>query len=72
MAGKSEDQIKQEAIAWANALTGYKITQKEAISDDTVHLHIQAKPSPDGLRTGNVTVIMKKIGNEWKQAGEAN
>jgi hypothetical protein len=37
-----------------------------------VHLHIQAKPSPDGLRTGNVTVIMKKIGNEWKQAGEAN
>ena len=72
MAGKSDDQIKREAIAWANSLTGYKITQKEVISDDTVHLHIQAKPSPDGLRTGKVSVIMKKIGNEWKQAGEAD
>ena len=72
MAGKSDDQIKQEAIAWANALIGYKITQKEVISEDEVHLHIQAKPSPDGLRTGSVIVIMKKIGSEWKQAGDAN
>jgi RNA polymerase sigma factor (sigma-70 family) len=72
MAGKSDEQIKREAIAWANSLTGYRITQKDVISDDTIHLHIQAKPSPDGLRTGNVAVIMKKVGNEWKQAGEAN
>ena len=72
MAGKSDEQIKQEAMAWANSLTGYKITRKDVISDDTIHLHIQAKPSQDGLRTGKVTVIMKKVGNEWKQAGEAN
>jgi RNA polymerase sigma factor (sigma-70 family) len=72
MAGKSEDQIKREAIAWANSLAGYKITKKDVISDDTIHLLIQAKPSPDGLRTGKVAVIMKKVGNEWKQAGEAN
>jgi RNA polymerase sigma factor (sigma-70 family) len=72
MAGKSDEQIKQEAMAWANSLTGYRITRKDVISDDTIHLHIQAKPSQDGLRTGKVAVIMKKVGGEWKQAGEAN
>jgi RNA polymerase sigma factor (sigma-70 family) len=72
MAGKSDDEIKREAMAWAKALTGYRITQKEVIADDEVHLHIQAKPSPEGLRTGKVVVIMKKIGNDWKQAGDAS
>ncbi len=72
MAGKSDEQIKQDAMAWANSLAGYKITQKEVKSDDEVHLHIQAKPSQDGLHTGKVIVIMKKVGNEWKQFGEAN
>jgi RNA polymerase sigma factor (sigma-70 family) len=70
MAGKSDDEIRREAIAWANALIGYKITQKEVISGDEVHLHISAPPSAEGLRNGNVIVIMKKIGNEWKQAGD--
>jgi len=70
MAGKSEDEISREAIAWANAHVGYKITQKEVIAGDEVHLHISAPPSAQGLRNGNVIVIMKKIGNGWKQAGE--
>ncbi len=70
MAGKSEDEIRREAIAWANAHVGYKITQKEVIAGDEVHLHISAPPSAQGLRNGNVIVIMKKIGNEWKQAGD--
>ena len=70
MGGKSDDEIRRETIAWANALVGYKITQKEVISGDEVHLHISAPPSAEGLRNGNVIVIMKKIGNEWKQAGD--
>jgi len=69
MAGKSDDQMKREAAAWANSLAGYKITQKETISEDEVHLHIRSPRSPDGLRGGNEIVIMKKVGNEWKQAG---
>jgi RNA polymerase sigma factor (sigma-70 family) len=70
MAGKSDDEIRREAIAWANALIGYQITQKEVISDDEVHLHIHATPSADGIRSGKVIVVMKKIGDEWKQAGD--
>ena len=70
MASKSEDEIRREAIVWANAHVGYKITQKEVIAGDEVHLHISAPPSAQGLRNGNVIVIMKKIGNEWKQAGD--
>jgi hypothetical protein len=70
MAGKSADQIRREAIAWSNSLIGYQITQKEAIADDEVHLHIHATPSAEGLRSGKVIVVMKKIGNEWKQAGD--
>jgi len=70
MAGKSSDEIRAEAIAWAKAMTGLKITQKDVISETEVHLHLTAPPSADGLRNGSVTVIMKKIGNEWKQAGD--
>ncbi|HTH45965.1 MAG TPA: sigma-70 family RNA polymerase sigma factor [Candidatus Limnocylindria bacterium] len=70
MAGKSEEQISRETTAWANTLRDYKITRSEVISDDEVHLHIEAKPSPDGLRNGKVIVVMQKIGDEWKQAGD--
>ena len=70
MAGKSDDEVRREAVAWANALGGYKITQKEGISDDEVHLHIHATPSAEGLHSGKVIVIMKKVGNEWKQDGD--
>src|SRR5437867_1129741 len=70
MEGKSDDEVRREAVAWANALVGYKITQKEGISDDEVHLHIHATPSAEGLHSGKVIVIMKKVGNEWKQAGD--
>ena len=70
MAGKTEDEVRRATIDWANALNGYKITGKEVIGDDEVHLHIEAKPSPNGLRDGKVTVIMQKIGNEWKQSGD--
>ena len=70
MAGKSDDEVRRETVAWANALVGYKITQKEGISDDEVHLHIHATPSAEGLHNGKVIVIMKKVGNEWKQDGD--
>ncbi len=70
MAGKSDDEVRREAVAWANAFVGYKITQKEGISDDEVHLHIHATPSAEGLHSGKVIVIMKKVGNEWKQDGD--
>lgn len=70
MAGKTDDEVKKLAIAWASSLKDYQITQKEKISDDEVHLHIHATPSADGLRNGKVIVIMKKIGDEWKQDGD--
>ena len=70
MAGKSDDEVRRETVVWANALVGYKITQKEGISDDEVHLHIHATPSAEGLHSGKVIVIMKKVGNEWKQDGD--
>ncbi len=70
MAGKSGAEIKNESIAWAKALIGYKVTQKVVISGDEVHLHIHATPSAEGIRSGKVIVVMKKIGNDWKQAGD--
>src|SRR5437016_4634960 len=70
MARKSDDEVRRETVAWANAFVGYKITQKEGISDDEVHLHIHATSSAEGLHSGKVIVIMKKVGNEWKQDGD--
>ena len=72
MAGKTADEIKRSGLAWANAMIGYKITQKEVISDDEVHVHIHATPSTDALRSGKAVLVLKKIGNEWKMAGNAN
>jgi len=72
MAGKSEDEIRRGLIAWANAMTGYKITQKEVIADDEVHVHIHATPSAEALHSGHVILVMKKIGAEWKYAGDLN
>ncbi len=70
MAGKSDEETSREAKAWANALKDYKITEKEVISPNEVHLHIHATPSTEGLHSGKVIVIMQKIGNEWKQEGD--
>ncbi len=72
MAGKTDEEIKSGGMAWANAMIGYKITQKEVISDDEVHVHIHATPSADALHSGKAVLVLKKIGNEWKMAGDAN
>jgi RNA polymerase sigma factor (sigma-70 family) len=72
LAGKTDDEIKRGGMAWANAMTGYKITQKEVISEDEVHIHIHATPSTEALHSGKAVLILKKIGNEWKMAGNAD
>jgi RNA polymerase sigma factor (sigma-70 family) len=72
MAGKSAQEIKRSGMAWANAMIGYRITQKEVISDEEVHVHIHATPSMDALHSGKAVLVLKKIGNEWKMAGDAN
>ena len=71
MAGKTEAEIRQACMAWANSMAGYKVTQKEIISDDEVHLHLHATPSVDGLHSGHTVLVMKKLGNTWKFAGDA-
>jgi RNA polymerase sigma factor (sigma-70 family) len=70
MAGKSDEEMSREAKAWANALKGYQITQKEVISENEVHLHIHAPPSAEGLHNGKVILVMEKIGDEWKQEAD--
>ena len=70
MAGKSDEEISRAAKDWANALKDYKITQKDVISDNEVHLHIHATPSAEGLHSGKVIIVMRKTGNEWKQEGD--
>ena len=39
---------------------------------DEVHLHIHATPSAEALHSGKAVIRMKKIGNEWKWAGDVN
>jgi RNA polymerase sigma factor (sigma-70 family) len=70
MAGKTDEEVRAATMAWARALSDYKITQSEVVSPDEVHLHIHATPSNDGLRNGKVIVVMRKIGNDWKQSGD--
>jgi len=71
MAGKSDAEIRQGCMAWASSMAGYKITQKEIVSEDKVFLHIHATPSADGLHTGHTVLVMKKLGATWKFAGNA-
>ena len=72
MKGKSPEEISHALVAWANAMADYRITQKEVISDDEVHLHIHATPSAEALHSGKAVIRMKKIGDEWKWAGDVN
>ena len=72
MAGKPADEVKRGIASWANAMADYKITQTEVISDDEVHLHIHATPSAEALHSGKAVLVVKKIGNEWKQSGNAD
>jgi hypothetical protein len=53
-------------------MAGYHITQKEVVADDEVHLHIHAAPSAEALHSGKAVIRMKKIGNDWKWAGDVN
>jgi RNA polymerase sigma factor (sigma-70 family) len=72
MAGKSDDEIKHGLMAWANGMSGYKITQKELISADEAHLHIHATPSAEALHSGKAVLKIVKVGNDWKFAGDVN
>ena len=72
MEGKSPEEISRVLVAWAKAMAGYRITGKEVISGDEVHVHIHATPSADALHSGKAVIKMKKIGNEWKWAGDVN
>jgi RNA polymerase sigma factor (sigma-70 family) len=72
MEGKSSDEIRRGLKAWAGAMADYKISQKEVISGDEVHLHIHATPSVEALHSGKAVIIMRRIGNEWKRAGDVN
>jgi RNA polymerase sigma factor (sigma-70 family) len=72
MEGKSQDELRRGLVAWANAMAGYQITQKEVMSEDEVHLHIHATPSAEALHSGKSIIKMKKIGNEWRWAGDVN
>lgn len=72
MEGKSQEDIGRALMAWAGAMADYRITEKKVISDDEVHLHIHATPSAEALHSGKVVLVMRKIGNEWKRAGDLN
>lgn len=69
MEGKSDNEVKEAEKAWGKAMADYKVTQKEIISENEVHLHIHATPSGNALQSGKVVLIMKKIGNEWRDDG---
>ncbi|HTI71775.1 MAG TPA: sigma-70 family RNA polymerase sigma factor [Candidatus Limnocylindria bacterium] len=69
LAPKSADEVRRRAIALANAMIGYRITQKEVLSDDEIHLHITAPASPEGLPSGKTIIILKRIAGEWKRDG---
>jgi RNA polymerase sigma factor (sigma-70 family) len=71
MAGKSDDEIRAGLKSWAGGMADYKITQTDVIDDDEVYVHIHATPSAEALHSGKAVIIMKKIGNEWKRAGDA-
>ncbi len=72
MAGKSDAEIKQGVMAFANAMIGYKVTGKDVISDDEIHLHVHGTPSGDALHSGKFVIFMRKTGTTWKDDGEAN
>lgn len=69
-AGKSEDELRTLMVEEAKNRANYEITQKEAVSDDEVRLHLRVQPYPGHPGVGNDVQVMQKIGDEWKYAGK--
>lgn len=70
MNGKSEEEIRRAGMAWAKAMIGYQVTQKEVMSADEIHLYIHAQPSAEALHAGKDMLVMRRVGNLWKYAGK--
>jgi len=68
--GKSEEELKRLMVEEAKNRANYTITEKEIVSDDEVHLHLQVQPYPGHPRIGNDVQVLQKIGGEWKYAGK--
>jgi hypothetical protein len=67
--GKTEEEqakIFEQGIGQLGRMTGYRISEKEQVADDTVNLGIQAAAGGHVLRTQ-----LRRFGNEWKVGGEA-
>ncbi len=70
MAGKSDAEVRAAAMAWANHMVGFQLSQKDVISRDEVRLLLRVEPYPGHPNVGNDLQVMKKIGSEWKYAGK--
>jgi len=62
--GKSEDEIAAEWTREFDRVTGFRIIDKEAVSNDEVILTIHARGIDD---FGKFRV--QRVGNDWKLAG---
>jgi RNA polymerase sigma factor (sigma-70 family) len=69
-AGKSGEEIRRLLVEEAKNRSNYEITEKEAMSDDEVRLHLRVQPYPGHPNVGNDLQVMQMIGNEWKYAGK--
>ena len=66
--GKTEQErtkIFDQGIGQLGGMTGYRISEKEQVADDTVNLGIQAAAGGHVLR-----LQVRRFGNEWKIGGE--
>jgi TolA-binding protein len=66
--GKTEEErskIFDQGIGQLGGMTGYRISEKEQVADDTVNLGIQAAAGGHVLR-----LQLRRFGNEWKIGGE--
>jgi RNA polymerase sigma factor (sigma-70 family) len=70
MDGKSDDEIRRLLIAQANTMVGYRLNQRQVISDDEIRLLLLVQPYPGHPHIGNDLQVMRKVGNEWKYAGK--
>jgi hypothetical protein len=62
--GKSEDELAARGKAEMEKVTGFKIIDKEAVSDSEVILSVYASGINESAR-----FRLQRVGTEWKMAG---
>lgn len=67
---KSDAEMRRELSNWGKNMAGFKIIDRDAVSETEVRLMVEVQPYPGHPNVGNDRQVIRKVGDDWKYAGK--